>query len=88
MPIDVTVEEPWSRVVSEEPNGNIVGRACANAHDIANDGVVEIIGCVPSATNDVEGVLFGSLLTNGNEAAKYIVTYAVEMYRMLRSTEV
>jgi hypothetical protein len=71
VPIDVAVEEPWSRVVSEEPNGDVVGQACANAHDITNDGVVEVIGCVPSTANDMEGVLLGNLLANRNKTATY-----------------
>jgi hypothetical protein len=65
VPVDVTVEEPWSRVVSEEPNSDYVVGACSNAHDIANDGVDEVIGCVASAANYVEGVLVGDILAKG-----------------------
>jgi hypothetical protein len=43
VPVDVTVQEPWPGVVSEEPNSHDVGGACSDAHDIANDGVDEVI---------------------------------------------
>jgi hypothetical protein len=84
MPVDVAVEEPWSRVVSKEPNGDNVGGARANAYDIANDRVDEIIGRVASAADYVEGVLVGDTLANGTEIPTHLVAYPVQMYRMLK----
>ena len=39
----MAVEEPRARVVSEESYGHIVTRI-ANAHDVADDGIYEIVG--------------------------------------------
>jgi hypothetical protein len=57
VPIDVTVEEPWARVVGEEPNRYDVRRTCASAHDIANDRVDKVVGRVPSAPDNMERML-------------------------------
>ena len=54
MPIDVTVKEPWARVVREEPNRHNVRGASASAHDIANDRVVKVVGRISGATDHVK----------------------------------
>jgi len=53
MPIDVAMEEPWSRVVGEETDCDFISRV-ANTHDISDDSVVEVVGRVTSAADDVE----------------------------------
>ena len=55
MPIDVTVEEPWSRIVSDKSDRDVVARLPV-AHDVADDGIVKVISRVTSAADDVEGV--------------------------------
>ena len=57
MPVNVTVEEPWARVVGEEPNRYHISGARANAHDIADNGVDKVVRRVSGASNHVEGVL-------------------------------
>jgi len=57
VPIDVTVEEPWARVVGEEPNRYDVSGTCASAHNVANDRVDKVVGRVPSAPNNMERML-------------------------------
>jgi hypothetical protein len=57
VPVNVTVEEPWARVVSEEPNRYDVRSASASAHDVANDRVVKVVGRIPGATDHVERML-------------------------------
>jgi len=56
VPVDMTVEEPWARVIGEEPNRYDIRMASASAHDIANDRVVKVVGRIPSATDHVERV--------------------------------
>ena len=53
MPIDVAMEEPWSRVVGEEPNCDFISRV-ANTHDISDDRVDEVVSRVTSGADDVE----------------------------------
>ena len=55
VPIDMAVEEPRARVVSYEPERNIIGRA-ASAYDVAHNGIVEVVRRVACATDDVEGM--------------------------------
>jgi hypothetical protein len=55
MPINVAVKEPRPRVVSEESDRDVISRV-PDAHDIAFDGVVEVISLAAGAANDVEGV--------------------------------
>ena len=55
MPIDVAVQEPRSRVVSEESDRHIIPRI-SHAHDIADHRVVIVISRISSAANDVEVV--------------------------------
>ena len=42
VPIDVAVEEPRARVVSEEPDRHIITRV-ADAHDVADDRIIKIV---------------------------------------------
>ena len=55
MPIDVAVEEPRPRIVSEESDRHVIVPV-PDAHDIAFDGVIEVISAAAGATDDVEGV--------------------------------
>ena len=58
MPVDVAVEEPWARVVGEEPDGDLINcGAGANAYDVAHDGVVPVVYRAVRATDYVECVL-------------------------------
>ena len=43
MPINMAVEEPWTRVVGEEADGDIVGRV-ADTYNIANYRIDEVVG--------------------------------------------
>jgi len=53
VPIDVAMEEPWSRVVGEEPNCDFISRV-AHTHDISDDRVDEVVSRVASGADDVE----------------------------------
>lgn len=55
MPVDVAVEEPRTVIVGEEAYCDIVA-GIANTHDIADYGIDEIVGRIPSATDDPERV--------------------------------
>ena len=55
VPIDVAVEEPRTRVVGEETDGDIVARV-ADAHDVTDYGIHEVVRRIPSATYNPEGV--------------------------------
>ncbi len=57
VPVDVAVEEPRARVVGEESDSYKVGFASADAHDVADDRVDEVVGIVSSAPNHMEGML-------------------------------
>ena len=55
MPIDVAVEEPWTRIVGEEAECDVV--ACeADTHNIPAHGVIVVVGRISSATDHGEGV--------------------------------
>ena len=43
MPVNVAVEEPRAGVIGEEADGDIVA-GIANAHDIADYGIDEVVG--------------------------------------------
>jgi hypothetical protein len=47
------MEEPWSRVVGEEPDCDFIS-SVTNTHDISDDRVVEVVGRVTSAADYVE----------------------------------
>jgi hypothetical protein len=55
MPINVAVEEPRARIVSEESDRDIIviGNV-PDAHDIADDRVVKVICFAAGAADDVE----------------------------------
>ena len=53
MPIDVAMEEPWSRVVGEEPDCDFI-TSVANTHDVSDNWIDEVVGRVTSATDHVE----------------------------------
>ena len=55
MPIDVAMEEPWSRVVGEEPDCDFITSA-ANTHDVSDNWIDEVVGRVTSATDHVEAM--------------------------------
>ena len=85
VPVDVTVEEPRARVVGEEPNRYDI-RTGASAHDIANDRVVEVVGRVSSAPDDVEGVLEGRHISEHVARAR-LTTYPMQVNRVLMFSE-
>ena len=47
------MKEPWTRVVSLEPDRDIIVRA-TNVYDVAHDWVVEVVRRVSRAADDVE----------------------------------
>lgn len=55
MPIDVAVEEPRTRVVGEEPDRDVI-TGVANAHDVTDDRVIEVVRRVTGAPDDRERV--------------------------------
>jgi hypothetical protein len=55
VPIDVTVQEPRSRVVSEESDRHIIPQS-SHAHDIADHRVVIVVSRISSAADYVEVV--------------------------------
>jgi hypothetical protein len=55
MPINVAVEEPWSRVVGEESNRDVIS-CVADAHDVAYDGVDVIVRRITGTPDHVERV--------------------------------
>ena len=48
VPVDMAMEEPWTRVVSEEPDGDIV-TSISYAHDVTDDRIDVVVGRVPGA---------------------------------------
>ncbi len=57
MPVNVAVEEPRARIVSEESDRDVIVIGdVPDAHDIADDRVVEVISLATGAADDVEGV--------------------------------
>ena len=55
MPIDVAVEEPRTRVVGEETDGDIVPHI-TDAHDVTDYGIDEVVGRIPTAADYPEGM--------------------------------
>lgn len=86
VPVDVTVEEPRARVVGEEPNRYDISRTGTSAHDIANDRVVEVVGRVSSAPDDVEGVLEGGHVSKHVARAR-LTAYPMQVNRVLMFSE-
>ena len=50
VPINVAVEEPRARIVSKEPDRDIIAIA-AHAHDVANDRIIKVV-CRITSTAD------------------------------------
>ena len=61
MPVNMTVEEPRSRVVGEESDGDLIICASANANDVAHDGVDKVVYGAVRATDYVERMLGGAV---------------------------
>jgi hypothetical protein len=57
VPVDVAVKEPWARVIGEESDGHDIRLAGADAHDIADDRVDEVVGVASGAPDHMEGML-------------------------------
>lgn len=55
MPVNVTVQEPRTRIVCREPEGNIV-RSTSDVDNIAPDRVIVVIFSATSHADDVEVV--------------------------------
>ena len=43
MPVDVTMEEPWSSVVCVEAQSHIIASALTDVDGVAPDGILKII---------------------------------------------
>jgi hypothetical protein len=57
VPIDVAVEEPWTGVVSEESNRDVIVRGdVTDADDVAHNGVDIIVSRVTGTPNHMERV--------------------------------
>jgi hypothetical protein len=57
VPIDVAVEEPWTGVVREESNRDVIVRGdITDAHDVAHNGVDIIVSRGTGTPNHVERV--------------------------------
>ena len=55
MPLNVTMNEPWPRVIRRETDGNVVASS-ANAYDITTHWIVKVILGATCNTDDVESV--------------------------------
>ena len=56
MPINVTVKEPWSRVVSSKSESNIVAGS-ADSHDVSANRVIVVVSRASGTSHDREGML-------------------------------
>jgi hypothetical protein len=55
VPINVAVEEPRARVIGKEANCDFIPSS-THTHDIPDNGVVKVVGRVPSAADHMEVV--------------------------------
>jgi hypothetical protein len=55
VPVDVAVEEPGPVVVGKEANRDIVP-SITNTHDIPDNRVVEVVGCITGAADHIKVV--------------------------------
>ena len=55
VPVDVTVEEPGPKVVGKKANRDLVP-SITNTHNIPDNRVVVVVGCITSAADNMEGV--------------------------------
>jgi hypothetical protein len=62
VPVDVAVEKPRAGVVRKESNGYEVRFASANAHNITDDWVDEVVGFASSTPNHMERMLVRDIL--------------------------
>ena len=53
MPVNVAVEEPRARVVSKEPDRDIIARV-ADAHNVADDRVIKVVGRITGTADHGE----------------------------------
>lgn len=57
MPVYVTVDDPWSRIICFEPNDSGVVLQITNFDHVATDGIFVVVYGRSSAANDRERVL-------------------------------
>ena len=57
MPVDVTMEEPWSSVVCVEAQSHIIASALTDVDGVAPDGILKIIRRSAGDFHNVEGML-------------------------------
>lgn len=57
MPVDVTMEEPWSSVVCVEAQSHIIASALTDVDGVAPDGILKIIRWSAGDFHNVEGML-------------------------------
>ncbi len=50
------MKEPWSRIISREPNRNIVS-CVTNVDDISSHGILVVVDGTTSTSDNIEGVL-------------------------------
>jgi hypothetical protein len=55
MPVNVAVEEPWSRVIREPTDSNVITSG-TQADDITTGRVVIVVVCLTGGANDIEGM--------------------------------
>lgn len=60
------MQEPWSRVICREADGDVIGRVDApNADNIAAYRVYIVVGIAVCAANNTEGMLKKNLTDSG-----------------------
>jgi hypothetical protein len=57
MPVDMAMQEPWAGVVGDEPESGVVRSQRACGHDVANNGVVKVVGIISCTADNMEIVL-------------------------------
>jgi len=56
VPVNMAVEEPRARVVRHEPDREFIGRVGAHVRNVADDGVIIVVGRGSSAADHMEVV--------------------------------
>jgi hypothetical protein len=56
VPVNMAVEEPRARIIRHEPDREVIGRVAAHARNVADDGVVIVVGRGSSAADHMEVV--------------------------------
>jgi hypothetical protein len=77
------VKHPRSRIIRDKTDRHVVRRAATNGHDIAPDRIHEIRRIAPHNPDNIEVVLTNSSVRDKRKAEW--TTYAVQMYRMLKT---